>query len=119
MIFQITTITGSVDTAIVTTMNTDSFYTLLNATATLTCTHSNGNVIAGTAVVFTCTGATAAEIQDNVNKLQAWFGGLMNHPQQSVLYTKPYVMNQATITADAGLVHSTAGTEPLTTTVVA
>jgi hypothetical protein len=119
MIFQITTITTSADTAIVTTLNTDSFYTLLNAATTLTCTHSNGNVVAGTTVVFTCTGANAAETQDNVNKLQAWFGGLMNHPQQSVLYTKPYVMNQATITADAGLVFTGATTEPLTTTVVA
>jgi len=118
MIFQITTITGSADSAIVTTMDTDSFYTLLNATATLTCTHTNGNVVAGTTVIFTCTGADAAETQLNVNRLQAWFGGLMNHPQQSVLYTTPYVMNQATITADAGLTFTGATTEPLTDTVV-
>ena len=33
--------------------------------------------------------------------------------------SKVYVMNQATITADAGLVFTGATTEPLTTTVVA
>ena len=119
MIFQITTITGSADTAVVTTYNMNDFHTLVCGALILTCSHSTGNVVASTDVVFTCTGADAAESQLNVNKLQTWFGGLMNHPQQSVLYTKPYVMNLATITADAGLVFTGATTEPLTTTVVA
>ena len=122
MIVQITTITTSADTAIVTSFNMQSMERMLNAATTLTCSH----IIAGTAnttadIVFTCTGATSAEIQDNVNKLQTWFGGLWaqaNNPA-SVLYSKPYVMNQATITADAGLIFTGATTEPLTTTVVA
>tara|TARA_R110000824_G_scaffold230065_1_gene417670 strand:+ start:241 stop:609 length:369 start_codon:yes stop_codon:yes gene_type:complete len=122
MIVQITTITTSADTAIVTSFNMQSMERMLNAAATLTCTHVIGGTANTTAdIVFTCTGATSAETQDNVNKLQTWFGGLWaqaNNPS-SVLYSKPYVMNLATIVADAGLVFTGADTQPLTTTVVA
>ena len=122
MIIQLTTITTAADTAIVTSFNMQSMERMLNAATTLTCTH----FIAGTAnttadIVFTCNGTDAAEKQLNVNKLQSWLGGLWaqaNNPA-SVLYSKPYVMNLATIVADAGLVFTGATTSPLTTTVVA
>ena len=119
MIFNITTITTSADTAVVSTLDMRNFYAALNGTSTLTCTYASGNVVVGKTVVFTCTGATSAETQDNVNKLQTWWSNLMSHAHLGTIHSKPYVMNQATITADAGLIHSTAGTEPLTTTVVA
>ena len=122
MVFQITTITTSADTAIVTSLRMKDFYQLLNAASTLTCSHFiEGTANASADVVFTCTGATSAETQDNVNKLQKWFGGLMNQANNptSILYKEPYVMNLATIVADAGLVFTGADTQPLTTTVVA
>ena len=122
MIFQITTITTAADTAIVTSFNMKDFFRLLNAATTLTCSHYiQGTAFVAADIVFTCTGATSAETQDNVNKLQTWFGGLWaqaNNPA-SVVYSKPYVMNLATIVADAGLVFTGATTSPLTTTVVA
>ena len=119
MIFQITTITTAADTAIVTTFNTKDFFRLLNATATLTCSHIiNGTANTAADIVFTCNGANAAETQLNVNRLQAWFGNLMAAPENSIL-SGVYVMNQATITADAGLTFTGATTAPLTTTVVA
>ena len=121
MVFQITTITASADTAVVTTFNMKDFFRLLNSATTLTCSH----IIDGTAntaanIVFTCNGANAAEIQLNVNRLQKWFGGLMNQGNNptSVLYKEPYVMNLATIIAGAGLTFTGATTKPLTTTVV-
>ena len=122
MIFQLTTITSSADTAIVTTLRMKDFYQLLNAATTLTCSHFiEGTANASADVVFTCTGANAAEKQLNVNRLQAWFGALMIQADNptSVLYSKAYVMNQSTITREAGLTFTGATTEPLTTTVVA
>jgi hypothetical protein len=119
MIFKITTITGSADTAIETTFDMRSFHKLLNAAGTLTCSHTNGNVVASTNVVFTCTGTNAAETQDNVNRLQAWFGDLMAKSHLGNIHSKVYVMNLASIIADAGLVFTGATTSPLTTTVVA
>ena len=122
MIIQLTTITGSADTAIVTSFNMQSMERMLNAASTLTCTHVIGGTANTTAdIVFTCNGTDAAETQANVNKLQSWLGGLWaqaNNPA-SVVYSKPYVMNLATIVADAGLVFTGATTSPLTTTVVA
>ena len=122
MIIQLTTITTAADTAIVTSFNMQSMERMLNAATTLTCTH----FIAGTAnttadIVFTCNGTDSTEKQLNVNRLQSWLGGLWaqaNNPA-SVLYSKPYVMNLATIVADAGLTFTGATTSPLTTTVVA
>ena len=122
MIIQLTTITTAADTAIVTSFNMQSMERMLNAATTLTCTHIIGGTASTTAdIVFTCNGADAAETQANVNKLQSWLGGLWaqaNNPA-SVLYSKPYVMNLATIVADAGLTFTDATTSPLTTTVVA
>jgi hypothetical protein len=122
MVFQITTITTAADTAIVTSLRMKDFYQLLNAATTLTCSHFiEGTANASADVVFTCNGADSAETQANVNKLQKWFGGLMNQANNptSVLYKEPYVMNLATIVADAGLVFTGADTSPLTTTTVA
>ena len=70
-------------------------------------------------VVFTCTGADTAETQLNVNRLQTWFSNLMGQSHLGNMLSKVYVMNQATITADAGLTFTGADTAPLTTTVVA
>jgi hypothetical protein len=122
MIFQLTTVTSSADTAIVTTLRMKDFYQLLNHASTLTCSHFiEGTALASADVVFTCTGADSAETQLNVNRLQAWFGALMIQADNptSVLYSKSYVMNQSTITREAGLTFTGATTEPLTTTVVA
>jgi len=122
MLIQITTITASADTAIVTTLRMKDFYQLLNAASTLTCSHFiEGSANSSADVVFTCTGADSDETQLNVNRLQAWFGSLMSQANNpvSVLYPKPYVMNLATIVADAGLTYTGATTQPLTTTVVA
>ena len=122
MIFQLTTITSSADTAIVTTLRMKDFYQLLNAATTLTCSHFiEGTALASADVVFTCNGADADEKQANVNKLMTWFGGLMAQADNptSILYAKPYVMNLSTIVSDAGLVFTGATTSPLTTTVVA
>ena len=122
MIFQITTITTAADTAIVTSFNMKDFFRLLNAATTLTCSHYiQGTAFVAADIVFTCNGTDAAEKQLNVNKLQSWLGGLWaqaNNPA-SVVYSKPYVMNLATIVADAGLTFTDATTSPLTTTVVA
>jgi len=119
MIFQITTITTAADTAIVTTLRMKDFYQLLNAATTLTCSHIiNGTANTAADIVFTCNGTDAAEKQLNVNRLQAWFGQLMVASQSSVV-SKVYVMNLATIVADAGLTFTGATTSPLTTTVVA
>ena len=120
MIFQITTITTSADTAIVTSFNMKDFFRLLNAATTLTCSHYiQGTAFVAADIVFTCTGATSADTQDNVNKLQAWFGNLMNQANNGSILSKVYVMNLATIVADAGLTFTGATTSPLTTTVVA
>jgi len=119
MIFKITTITTSADTAIETTLDMRNFYALLNAASTLTCTYTSGNVVAGKTVVFTCTGATGAETQLNVNRLQAWFGNLMAKSMlNGSMVTGIYIMNLASIVADAGLTFTGATTSPLTTTVV-
>ena len=122
MIYQITTITTAADTAIVTTFDMRMMVRMLNAATTLTCSHQiQGTAVAVGDIVFTCNGTDAAEKQLNVNKLQSWLGGLWaqaNNPA-SVVYSKPYVMNLATIVADAGLVFTGATTSPLTTTVVA
>tara|TARA_R110000782_G_C14458524_1_gene373128 strand:+ start:104 stop:463 length:360 start_codon:yes stop_codon:yes gene_type:complete len=119
MIFKITTITTAADTAIETTLDMRDFHTLLNAATTLTASHSTGNVVASTDVVFTCNGTNAAEKQLNVNKLQAWFGNLMAQSHLGNMHSKVYVMNLASIIADAGLVFTGATTSALTTTVVA
>ena len=122
MVFQITTITTAADTAIVTTFAMKDFFRLLNAATTLTCSHIiNGTANTAADIVFTCNGTDSTEKQLNVNRLQKWFGGLMNQANNptSVLYKEPYVMNLATIVADAGLTFTGATTSPLTTTVVA
>ena len=119
MIFQITTITTAADTAIVTTLDIRDFHTLLNAATTLTCSHSTGNVVASTNVVFTCNGTNSAEKQLNVNRLQSWFGLLMAQSHLGNMHSKVYVMNLASIIADAGLTFTGATTSALTTTVVA
>ena len=120
MLIQITTITTSADTAIVTTLRMKDFYQLLNAASTLTCSHFiEGTANSSADVVFTCTGADSDETQANVNKLQAWFGGLWNQAKNGTVLSKVYVMNLDTIVADAGLVFTGATTSPLTTTVVA
>ena len=120
MIFQITTITTAADTAIVTTLRMKDFYQLLNASTTLTCSHFiEGTANSSADVVFTCNGTDAAEVQLNVNRLQAWFGNLMNQAHNGSILSKVYVMNLATIVADAGLTFTGATTSPLTTTVVA
>ena len=119
MIFKITTITTAADTAVVTTLDMRDFYTLQNSAATLTATYHSGNVVAGKAVTFVCNGTNNAEKQLNCNKLQTWFSDLMQRSEFGNQRSKVYVMNQATITADAGLVFTGATTEPLTTTVVA
>ena len=119
MIFKITTITSSADTAIVTSMDMRDFHSTLNHASTLTCSHKVGNVVNAADVVFTCTGADTAETQLNVNRLQTWFSNLMGQSHLGNMLSKVYVMNQATITADAGLTFTGADTAPLTTTVVA
>ena len=121
MIFKITTITGAADSAVVTTLDMRDFYTLQNSATTLTATYHSGNVVVGKDVTFVCNGANSTEKQLNVNRLQAWFGALMIQADNptSVLYSKAYVMNQSTITREAGLTFTGATTEPLTTTVVA
>jgi hypothetical protein len=120
MIFQITTITTAADTAIRNTFNMNDFVRLTNAATTLTCTHIiEGTASTGADIVFTCNGADSDETQANVNKLQAWFGGLWNQAKNGTVLSKVYVMNLDTIVADAGLVFTGATTSPLTTTVVA
>ena len=119
MIFKITTITTAADTAIVTTLDMKDFHTLLNAATTLTCSHSTGNVVASTNVVFTCNGTDAAEKLLNVNRLQTWFSNLMQTSKFGNQRSKVYVMNLASIIADAGLTFTGATTSALTTTVVA
>ena len=120
MIFQITTITTAADTDIVTSFNMKDFFRLLNAATTLTCSHYiQGTAFVAADIVFTCNGTDAAEKQLNVNRLQAWFGNLMNQAHNGSILSKVYVMNLATIVADAGLTFTGATTSPLTTTVVA
>ena len=120
MIFQITTITTAADTAIVTTFDMRSFFRLLNAATTLTCSHYiNGTANTHADIVFTCNGTDAAEKQLNVNRLQAWMGKLWAQAHNGTIHSGVYVMNLNTIVADAGLVFTGATTSPLTTTVVA
>ncbi len=118
MIFKITTITTAADTAIETTLDMRNFYALLNAATTLTATYTSGNVVVGKTVVFTCNGTDAAEKQLNVNRLQAWFGDLMAKSHLGNMHSGVYVMNLASIIADAGLTFTGATTSALTTTVV-
>ena len=120
MIFQITTITTAADTAIRNSFNMKDFVRLTNAATTLTCTHIiEGTANTGADIVFTCNGTDADETQLNVNRLQSWFGNLMNQAHNGSILSKVYVMNLATIVADAGLTFTGATTSPLTTTVVA
>ena len=119
MIFKITVITTAADTAVEKTYDMRDFHTLVNAATTLTCSHATGNVVASTDVVFTCNGTDAAEKQLNVNKLAAWFGGLMAKSHLGNMHSGVYIMNLASIIRDADLVFTGAATSALTTTVVA
>ena len=119
MIFKITTITTAADTAVVTTLDMRDFYTLQNSATTLTATYHSGNVVAGKDVTFVCNGANAAEKQLNCNKLQTWFSNLMSQSHLGSIVSKVYVMNLATIIADANLIFTGATTSALTTTTVA
>ena len=119
MIFKITTITTAADTAVVTTLDMRDFYTLQNSATTLTATYHSGNVVAGKAVTFVCNGTNAAEKQLNCNKLQTWFSELMQRSEFGNQRSKVYVMNLASIIADANLVFTGAATSALTTTTVA
>tara|TARA_R100001463_G_scaffold13332_3_gene35600 strand:+ start:1235 stop:1600 length:366 start_codon:yes stop_codon:yes gene_type:complete len=120
MIFKITTVTSSADTAVVTTLDMRDFYTLQNSATTLTCTYASGNVVAGKDVTFVCEGTDAAEKQLNVNRLQTWFSNLMaGCDKAGVPHQRVYVMNLESIIGDAGLTYTGAATKPLTTTTVA
>ena len=119
MIFKITTVTSGADSAVVTTLDMRDFYTLQNSATTLTATYHSGNVVVGKDLTFVCNGADAAEKQLNCNKLQTWFSNLMGQSHLGSILSKVYVMNIATITADANLIFTGATTPALTTTTVA
>ena len=119
MIFKITTVTSAADTAVVTTLDMRDFYTLQNSATTLTATYHSGNVVVGKDLTFICNGANNAEKQLNCDKVQTWFSNLMSQAHLGNMLSKVYVMNLATIIADAGLVFTGATTSPLTTTTVA
>ena len=119
MIFKITTITGAADTAVVTTLDMHDFYASLNAATTLTCTYTSGNVVAGKTIIFTCNGTDSTEKQLNVNKLQTWWSTLQADADNlGIAHRRVYVMNLASIIADAGLLFTGAATSALTGVVV-
>jgi len=120
MIFKITTITGAADTAVVATMDMHDFvHTTITAT-TMTASYAGGNVVALKTIGFTVNGTNAAEKQLNADRLQTWWSELQakTPSSHSMVSGGVYVMNLASIVADAGLTFTGATTSPLTGTVV-
>ena len=112
-----TVVAASADTAVVKTVDVRKFFsTVIN---TNSCTINHTDAAGGLkTIVITCTGANPAEIQLNANKVQDYIANLMAQSHLGTVHSKVYVMNQGTITDGAGLIHSTAGTEPLVSSAI-
>ena len=117
MITNMTVVATGADTATVKTVDVRKWVSTANSTTACTINHTDAGGGAKT-IVLTCAGATTAEQQENINKVQNHMSKLMVQSHLGSILSKVYVMNHDTIVADANLIHSTAGTSPLTTTAI-